>query len=108
MNLIKTQFTHILKTYQQMLEEEEQILQSLNPSTDWTCSNWISNYYQLFVEILKLNEDPHIVEEVNWFIFDTDFGRRDTNRKVYNSESREEFNITTPEELYDYIENNGN
>ena len=89
-----------------MMEEEEQIIESLDISSEWTPGAWIDAYFELFVELCELEEEDYIGTILDWFIFDTNFGQRADYCKVYDINTGNTWTIRTPEVLYDYITRN--
>ena len=49
MKLDKRQFCIAVDTYKTMLEEENQIIDFLDISPNWKCSEWINNYYVSYI-----------------------------------------------------------
>lgn len=105
MKLTKKQFCTYVKKYEQMLEQNEQILDSLNINPEWLFSSWLNSYYEMLSDLCEL---PISVTGtlLDWFCFDVDFGRNEIMSKVVNKNGCHS-TIRTPEDLYDYIiENN--
>jgi len=84
-----------------MLEEENQIIDALDMSPEWKGSEWINSYYELLTDLCELEEDQYIGTDLDWFCFETDFGRKEDYCKVYDNGKT--WRITTPDILYDFI-----
>lgn len=92
-----------MKTYQTMLEEETQLLQALDSSPEWVGAHWIESYYELLSEMCELEEDDYTGTDLDWFCFETNFGRKEDYCRVYDEHTGNTWRITTPEVLYDFI-----
>ena len=103
MKLSKKQFCIAVETYRQMLIEERMIQDALNTASEWVPGDWINNYYDFLSDLCELEEDPYIGTDLDWYCFETDFGRRKDMCKVYDQETGRTWTIETPEILYDYI-----
>ena len=103
MKLDKKQFCTAVETYQTMMEEEKQIANALDLGAEWKCAEWIENYYDLLTELCELEVDPYVGTDLDWFCYETDFGRRADYCRVYDKETGNTWTIRTPETLYDYI-----
>ena len=103
MKLNKRQFCMAVETYQTMWEEESAIIDMLDLSPEWKCGEWVNNYYELLTELCELEEDSYIGTDLDWYCFETDFGKRKDYCKVYDIETGRTWTITTPEILYDFI-----
>lgn len=86
-----------------MCEEEKKITDALNIGAEWAGADWINNYYELLTELCELEEDPHVGTDLDWFCFETDFGRKKDYCKVYDKFTDRTWRIETPETLYDFI-----
>ena len=86
-----------------MLEEENQIVQTLDISPGWKGSEWIENYYDLLTELCELEEDPYIGTDLDWFCFETNFGNKDDYCTVIVFFAGIIVPLKTPEILYDFI-----
>ena len=103
MKLDKRQFCIAVETYKEMLEEQDELLDALNANIEWKPGEWINNYYDLLSDLCELEEDPYIGTDLDWFCFETDFGRRKDMCKVFDHETSRTWHIESPEILYDYI-----
>lgn len=103
MKLDKQQFCTAVNNYKSMLEEESEILDVLDAGIEWKPSGWINTYYELLSEVCELEEDPMIGTDLDWFCFETDFGRRKDLCKAYDQETGRTWTIETPDILYDFI-----
>ena len=99
MKLSKSQFCTYVDTYKEMLEQEDKILNVLGADCEWTPSNWINNYYNMLTDLCELPEDKIIGNFLDWFAFDTNFGKRDN---IIFCDGRK-WTINSPEILYDFI-----
>lgn len=103
MKLDKRQFCTAVKNYQSMLQEERAIVDALDISPEWKGSDWINSYYELITDLCNLEEDPYVGTDLDWFCFETDFGRKEDYCRVYDEHTGNTWRITTPEVLYDFI-----
>ena len=103
MKLTKAQFCKYVNKYKDMVDEEDQILKTLDCGIEWVPSKWITEYYNLISDMCELREDPFIGTDLDWFCFVTDFGRNEEMRKVYDPHKEWPWDINSPEILYDYI-----
>lgn len=103
MKLDKKQFCTAVNTYKTMLEEENQILDVLDMSPNWKCSEWINNYYELLTDLCELEKDDLFGSDLDWFCFDTKFGTDTDMYKIYDTETGRTWRIESPEILYDFI-----
>ena len=103
MKLDKRQFCIAVNTYRDMLTEEQMIQDALDISAEWKPGEWIQNYYELLSDVCDLEVDANYGTDLDWFCYETDFGRRKDYCKVYNQETGRTWTIETPEILYDYI-----
>ena len=100
MKLSKRQFCIAVRTYQSMQEEEREITTALG-IVEWNPSDWINDYYELLSDMCELEEDHNMGTILDWFVFETDFGRRKDYCKIYDEGKT--WTIDSPEVLYDYI-----
>ena len=103
MKLDKRQFCIAVKTYKEMIDEEEAIAQVLDISPEWKGAEWIQNYYDLLSDLCELEADPYMGTDLDWFCFETNFGRRKDMCKAYDHETGRTWTIETPDILYDFI-----
>ena len=103
MKLNKQQFCTAVDTYKSMLEEEDELINVLDICPEWKPGTWIQNYYELLAELCELEDYEYIGTDLDWFCFETNFGRRKDMCKVYDHETGLSWNITDPEILYDFI-----
>lgn len=103
MKLDKRQFCIAVETYKEMMDEEEDIVQALDIGPEWKGAEWLQNYYDLLSDLCELEEDPYIGTDLDWFCYETNFGRRKDMCKVYDHETGRTWTIETPDILYDFI-----
>ena len=103
MQLDKRQFCIAVDTYRDMLTEEEMIQNALDIGTEWKPGEWITNYYELLSDVCDLEVDNNFGTDLDWFCFETDFGRRKDYCKVFDPETSRTWTIENSETLYDYI-----
>ena len=103
MKLSKHQFCVAVRTYQSMLEEDNELIDVLNVTPEWKPSEWVNNYYELLIDLCDLEVDEYIGTDLDWFCFETDFGKREDLYKIYDKETGRTWRIESPEILYDYI-----
>ena len=103
MKLTKRQFCTAVDTYKDMLEQERDILNVLDVNPEWAPSKWINSFYDLLTDVCELDEDPMYGSDLDWFCFETEFGKREDYCKVVDKVTGRTWTITTPETLYDFI-----
>ena len=103
MKLSKHQFCVAVRTYQSMLEEDNELIDVLNTTPEWKPSEWVNNYYELLTDLCELEVDEYIGTDLDWFCFETDFGKREDLYKIYDKKTGRTWCIESPEILYDYI-----
>lgn len=103
MKLNKRQFCTAVRTYQSMFEEETALIEAFDISPEWKPGEWVDSYYELLTDMCELDEDPHIGTDLDWFCYETEFGKRKDYCKVYDTVTGRTWTIETPEILYDYI-----
>ena len=102
MKLTKIQFCNAVETYQRMLNEEDELARMLGVNPEWKIMEWIGNYYNLLSDLCELEENPYYGTDLDWFCYETDFGKRkDLNKVVLDSGIV--WTIDTPEILYNFI-----
>ena len=103
MQLDKRQFCIAVDTYKTMMEEEQQIVDVLNISPEWKGADWIENYYDLLSDLCDLEINPLYGTDLDWFCYETDFGRKKDYCKIYDQDTGLTWTIESPEILYDYL-----
>ena len=107
MRLTKYEFCNAVDMFEEMCEQEKQVQEVLGISTpEWTPGGWIESFYQLLSDVSECDEDPHYGTDLDWFCFDTDFGRKEDMCKVFDHETGRTWRIESPEILYDFITRN--
>lgn len=103
MKLTKEQFIKALNAYEQMYNEEGELLNALNVNPEWTPSKWINEYYDLLSSLCEFDEDDELYRDygtpLDWYCFEWEFGLK--NAAIYEGEI--ERPLDTPERLYDFI-----
>lgn len=102
MKLTKRQFCIAVDTFQSMMEELNAIEDTVGSELR-VPSDWIESYYDLVLDLCELEEDPYVGNDLDWFCFETDFGRKKEYCKVYDKHTDRTWTIETPEILYDFI-----
>lgn len=110
MKLTKKQFINCVNEYRQMLNEESQILDVLGGTIEWAPGKWINNYYSLFSEMCELEDNEMFGTDLDWFCFETNFGKYNNIIKLVEESDGaiSEIKITDAAQLYDYIMNKEN
>lgn len=103
MKLDKRQFCAAVNTFEKMLEEENAIAEVLDISPEWKPMGWINNFYNFLSDVCDLEEDPTYGTDLDWFCFETDFGRLEDYCKVFDHETGRTWTIRDAETLYDLI-----
>ena len=86
-----------------MMEQEKQIADALDIGSEWAGTEWIDNYYELLFDLCELEDDGVYMNDLDWFIFETDFGRKKDYATMYDANTGRTWCITSPEILYDFI-----
>jgi len=103
MKLSKHQFCVAIETYKEMMEEENDLINALDISPEWKPGQWINRYYELLEDLCELEENDLFGTDLDWFCFETDFGRNTDMNKIYDTETGRTWRIESPEILYDFI-----
>ena len=103
MKLDKRQFCIAVNTYRDMLDEEQMIQDALDIGAEWKPGEWITNFYEFLSDVCDLEVDHNFGTDLDWFCFETDFGRRKDYCKIFDHETGRTWTIETPETLYDFI-----
>ena len=85
------------------MEQENTIIEVLDISPEWVGSEWINNYYELLTDLCELERDQYIGTDLDWFVYETDFGRKKDYNRIYDINTGKVWTISSPEILYDYI-----
>lgn len=106
MNLSKKDFCEALKVLRTTEKEEQKIFSLLTPSPEWIFSKWINRYYELLIRACGYEgvDEKILVDLLDWFCYETDFGEKEEYNKIYDADSGEIVaTIDSPEVLYDYL-----
>ena len=100
MRLTKEEFLFEMDLLKQMHEDESIIVDLLDVSPEWIGGKWLWNYYSFINKMCELPINDLIGTDLDWFCWETQFGRRcneitvDTNDgddyKVYTIETAED------------------
>lgn len=102
MRMTKKQFCNAIETYQNMVEQYHEVAAVLNIGPETVFDFWIDNYYILIQDLCELEENNLYGTDLDWFVFDTDYGRREDMNRIYLDDGRV-WTINSPEILYDFI-----
>ena len=102
MRMTKQQFCDAIETYQSMMEQYDEVAEVLNIGPETIFDSWIDNYYILIQNLCELEENEIYGTDLDWFVFETDYGRREDMNKSYLDDGRV-WTINSPEILYDFI-----
>ena len=102
MKLSKHQFCTYLDELYYMWNEEKHIADSLEV-VEWAPGRWINTFYEFFIDMCEVEDDPICGDIISWFIFEADWGTDRNMNKIYITEEDRTWNIESPEILYDYI-----
>ena len=102
MRMTKQQFCDAIETYQCMTEQYDEVAEVLNIGPETIFDSWIYNYYILIQNLCELEENEIYGTDLDWFVFETDCGRREDLNKIYLDDGRV-WTINSPEILYDFI-----
>lgn len=103
--LSKEQFVEYINNFRNECDVLTEIYQKFNIDLigcDW----WYSNNH--FTDLLSLlmgdKSDKIYGTTIDWWCWETDFGRDDTMNSIYDSHTGELYRrLTTAEDLYDYL-----
>ena len=103
MQLSKRQFCDAVKNFEHMLKELQCMEDALGGELSIP-TKWIDDYYDFLTETCELEEeDAHYGTDLDWFCYETDFGRKKDYCKIYDQDSGLTWTIESPEILYDYL-----
>ena len=105
MRLTKQEFIDALYTYQNMCYDENELANNLNIS-EWTCGEWVGEYYNFLEEMCELPEDIHIGNDLSYFCYELDFGNNWTEGLVHDEEGND-IKLQSPEDLWNYLVQKG-
>ena len=103
MKLNKVQFINCINRYKLMRQQEEEIINSLNIDPEWKPSEWINSYYDFLEEMCELEEDPTYGTILDWWVFETDFGRGSYWIEPIITEGETSIELRDAGALYDYL-----
>lgn len=110
MKLTKGQFCEAVEIYKSMIDEEHRIQEVLYIGPEWAPGYWVDAYYNLLSELCELPENDYIGTDLDWFCYETDFGRKKDYCRVEvqdcNTNSKKTWTIETPDILYDFLVRN--
>ena len=102
MKLSREQFVKAVETLEGMIEKEKETFEVLEVDSLWVFSKWINNYFDLLTEVCELNGYSSYWNILDWFCFETDFGRK-TKRRFATDPSGREWEIKNADDLYSLI-----
>ena len=102
MKLSKEQFIRYVNNYKRMSKEESEVIDALDVCPDWRPSGWVNSYYDLLSDMCELKEDPRYGTTLDWFCWETEFGKRADMRVIQMSDETS-WDITNAGILYDYL-----
>ena len=104
MRLTKFEFCNAVDMFEEMCRQESEIQEMLGISDpEWVPGKWIGAFYELLTDASEVEEDPNYGTDLDWFCFDTNFGKKEDYCKVYDKDTGITWTIKTPDILYDYI-----
>lgn len=103
MKLTKAQFCKYVNTYEEMIRENDRLAAEFGIEGSWKLDEWCVNYYQMLTDMCELYEGPSFGTELDWFCFETDFGKNEEMNKVYTSNREWPWIIKDAGILYDFI-----
>ena len=101
MRLSKKEFIEYVNKYKSMLKEESDLIDILNVNPEWKPGEWLNNYYDLLSHLCELPKDPIYGTDLDWFFYETDFGKNKDFRVIINGTKR--WDIKDAGTLYDYL-----
>ena len=101
--LNKKEFIEIMELVYKQIETDRKCSDAfaLILPNDYTSGYDNDNYFEAISKLLKSHYNSIVVEEIDWFIWETNFGM--DNTEIYDSNKNVEYNINSVEALYDYI-----
>ena len=105
MKLTKEQFINCIETYKKMREEENELFNALHLYDECIFDKWLDNYYNLFSEMCEFSKPVNGIgwgNDLDYFVFELDFGRLYTNGCVEDKDGNP-IQMSTAEELWDAI-----
>lgn len=78
MRLTKEEFCAAVDEFQQMSDNDVQIINALN-IVEWEPTNWLDTYYNLLVKMCDFEEDDYTVKygtDLDYYCYILDFGRK--------------------------------
>lgn len=103
MKLTKAQFCEYVNTYEQMMRQNDNFCDILHIDFNNMFFEWLNNYYAFLSDMCELDENCGQGTCLDWYCFETDFGKDKESVKVYEEGKEWPWIIDSPEILYDFI-----
>lgn len=103
MRLSKRQFCEAVDTFEKMVREEEELIKVLGIKPEWKPGEWVNHYYDLIEDLSELEDDPIYGNDLAWFCFEVDFGKKTDLNKIFDTETSRTWTIKSADILYDWI-----
>lgn len=104
MRLSKEDFIQEVENIVTMIRQVNLLVDALGSSTDTVFDDWISNYYNLLSTCCDFKEEECLGWDgspLDFYIFT--IAQIDEPFRLYTNYKDEEIDLSTPEQLYDYI-----
>ena len=92
MRLKRTEFIEAVKTFEEMYRELELLKDFKN------FSDWVDNYYNLFIKMTDCDENGKNL--IDYFFFELDFGEASLTKNIIVSIGGEDFKLRNAEDLW--------
>ena len=99
--LNKKEFVEIMESIHNQIETDRKCSDAFALILPNDYTSGYNNACDDFFEFIKAHYNSVVVEEIYWFIWETNFGVNNT--KIYDSNENVEYDINSVEALYDYI-----
>lgn len=107
----KYKFVEIINRLKESTQLQEDINQLIRKSKDYresmNASSLMISHEDIVIELLQEMMDDAF-DYITWWIYETDYGRRETMTKIYDKNDKIIADIKTAEDLYDYLKNERN
>lgn len=100
MRLTKEEFCAYVEDYKNMIERSNNISNALGIYDVWEGDEWLDNYYNFLSDMCELPANDNYETLLDWWCFETEFGKYDNEIKHQNGSV---FEINNVEDLYIYI-----
>lgn len=103
MRFKKEEFIEALINLRNMTAREEEILDAFKISPEWSCGEWIYNYYKMIEQMCDLDPEENLDygNDLAYWVYELDFGNK--WRPGYVTEDGTDIKLETEEDLWNFL-----